>query len=134
MTHFDATVRRPLKRSVCDMAPDALLRVSRQGVSRENHETFPNKMEQRMATRQIKMPRKYGSENETDDAPSQRQRPESGRYLLQVDRQTKGSYPTAEAVQSAALVIKKGYPVVQVSVYDRVGNTNTLVELPVASR
>jgi hypothetical protein len=91
-------------------------------------------MEQRMATRQIKMPRKDGSENENDDAPSQRQRPESGRYLLQVDRQTKGSYPTAEAVQSAALVIKKGYPVVQVSVYDRVGNTNTLVELPVGSR
>jgi hypothetical protein len=51
-----------------------------------------------------------------------------------VDRQTKGSYPTAEAAQSAALVIKKGYPVVQVSVYDRVGNTNTLVELPVAPR
>ena len=86
-----------------------------------------------MATRQFKMPRKYGSENENDDAPSQRQRPESGRYLLQVDRQTKGSYPTVEAVQSAALVIKKGYPAVQVSVYDRVGNTNTLVELPVGS-
>jgi hypothetical protein len=62
-----------------------------------------------------------GSENETDEAPSQRQRPESGRYLLQVDRQTKGSYPTVVAAQSAALVIKKGYPVVQVSVYDRVG-------------
>jgi hypothetical protein len=88
-------------------------------------------MEQRMATRQIKMPRKDGSE--IDAAPSQHQRPESGRYLLQVDRQTKGSYPTVEAVQSAALVIKKGYPVVQVSVYDRVGNTNTLVELPVGS-
>ena len=86
-----------------------------------------------MATRQIKMPRKYGSENEIDEAPSQHQRLESGRYLLQVDRQTKGSYPTAEAVQSAALVIKKGYPVVQVSVYDRVGSTNTLVELPVGS-
>jgi hypothetical protein len=67
-----------------------------------SHEAFANKMEQRMATRQIKMPRKDGSENETDDAPSQRQRPESGRYLLQVDRQTKGSYPTAEAAQSAA--------------------------------
>ena len=91
-----------------------------------SHETFPDKMEQRMATRQIKMTRKYGSENEIDEAPSQHQRPESGRYLLQVDRQTKGSYPTAEAVQSAALVIKKGYPVVQVSV-------NTLVELPVGS-
>jgi hypothetical protein len=75
-----------------------------------------------MATRQIKMPRKDGSE--TDESPSQRQRAESGRYLLQVDRQTKGSYPTAEAVQSAALAIKKAYPVVQVSVYDRVGNTN----------
>ena len=86
-----------------------------------------------MATRQIKMPRKDGSENEIDEAPSQRKRPESGRYLLQVDRQTKGSYLTAEAAQSAALVIKKGYPVVQVSVYDRVSSTNTLVELPVAS-
>jgi hypothetical protein len=50
-----------------------------------------------MATRQIKMPRKDGSENEADEAPSQRQRVESGRYLLQVDRQTKGSYPTAES-------------------------------------
>jgi len=86
-----------------------------------------------MATHQIKMPRKDGSENEIDEAPSQRKRPESGRYLLQVDRQTKGSYLTAEAAQSAALVIKKGYPVVQVSVYDRVDSTNTLVELPVAS-
>ena len=86
-----------------------------------------------MATRQIKMPRKGGSENEIDEGPSQRQRPENGRYLLQVDRQTKGSYPTAEAAQSAALIIKKGYPVVQVSIYDRVGNTNTLVDLPVAS-
>ena len=79
------------------------------------------------------MPRKGGSENEIDEGPSQRQRPESGRYLLQVDRQTKGSYPTAEAAQSAALIIKKGYPVVQVSIDDRVGNTNTLVDLPVAS-
>ena len=87
-----------------------------------------------MATRQIKMPRKDSSENKADEAPSQRQRVESGRYLLQVDLQTKGSDPTAEAAQSAALVIKKGFPVVQVSVYDRVGNTNTLVELPVASR
>ncbi len=86
-----------------------------------------------MATHQIKMPRRDGFENETDEAPSQRQQAERGRYLLQVDRQTKGSYLTAEAAQSAALVIKKGYPVVQVSVYDRVDSTNTLVELPVAS-
>lgn len=87
-----------------------------------------------MVTRQIKLPRKDGSENETDEAPSPRQRAESGRYLLRVDRQTKGSYPTTEAARSAALVIKQSYPVVQVSVYERVGNTKTLMELPVASR
>jgi CRISPR/Cas system-associated protein endoribonuclease Cas2 len=73
-------------------------------------------------------------QNAIDETPSQRQRAESGRYLLQVDRQTKSSYPTAEAAQSAALVIKKGYPILQVSVYDRVANINTLVEMPVGSR
>jgi CRISPR/Cas system-associated protein endoribonuclease Cas2 len=73
-------------------------------------------------------------QNAIDETPSQRQRAESGRYLLQVDRQTKSSYPTAETAQSAALVIKKGYPILQVSVYDRVANINTLVEMPVDSR
>jgi hypothetical protein len=83
-----------------------------------------------MASRQIKMPVKDESDKEVDEAPSQRKRPESGRYLLQVDRQTKGSYQTAEAAQAAALVIKTGYPIVQVSVYDSVDYTSTLVEAP----
>ena len=61
-----------------------------------------------------------------------RVRPERGRYLLQVDRQTKGSYTTSETAQAAALVIKKNYPIVQVSVYDSVDNSNTLVEAPAA--
>jgi hypothetical protein len=86
-----------------------------------------------MASRQIKMPVKDGSENETDVMPSQRKRPETGRYLLQVDRQTKGSYQTSEAAQSAALVIKTGYPIVQVSVYDSVEYSHTMVEAPAAS-
>ena len=86
-----------------------------------------------MASRQIKMPVKDGSDKDVDEAPSQRKRPERGRYLLQVDRQTKGSYPTAEAAQSAAQVIKTGYPIVQVSVYDSVEYTQTLVEAPAAS-
>jgi hypothetical protein len=30
------------------------------------------------------------------------------------------------------LVIKKNYPIVQVSVYDSVDNSNTLVEVPAA--
>jgi hypothetical protein len=84
-----------------------------------------------MASRQIKMPVKDESEKDIEETPSQRKRPESGRYLLQVDRQTKGSYPTAEAAQSAARVIKTGYPIVQVSVYDSVDYTYTLVEASV---
>jgi hypothetical protein len=86
-----------------------------------------------MASRQIKMPVKDASDKDVDEAPSQRKRPERGRYLLQVDRQTKGSYPTAEAAQSAAQVIKTGYPIVQVSVYDSVEYTHTLVEAPAGS-
>ena len=88
-----------------------------------------------MASRQIKMPvkEKDDFEKEPDEVFSQRKRPERGRYLLQVDRQTKGSYTTSEAAQSAALVIKTAYPIVQVSVYDSVDNTNTLVEAPAAA-
>jgi hypothetical protein len=87
--------------------------------------------ERRMATRQIKMPVKDNSD-EVEEVFSQRKRPERGRYLLQVDRQTKGSYTTSETAQAAALVIKKNYPIVQVSVYDSVDNSNTLVEAPAA--
>jgi hypothetical protein len=86
-----------------------------------------------MASRQIKMPAKDGSEKEVDEVFSQRVRPERGRYLLQVDRQTKGSYTTLEAAQSAALAIKTGYPIVQVSVYDSVEYTHTIIERPAAS-
>ena len=88
-----------------------------------------------MATRQIKMPvsaKKDSSEQDVEEVFSQRKRPELGRFLLQVDRQTKGSYATSEAAQAAAMVIKKNYPVVKVSVYDSVDNSNTLVEAPAA--
>ena len=84
-----------------------------------------------MAARQIKKPAKNNSEAEIEDAFSQRKRPERSRYLVLVDRQTKNSYTTAEAAQVAALAIKKA--IVQVSVYDGVDNTHTVVELPAAS-
>jgi hypothetical protein len=64
---------------------------------------------------------------------SQRKRPERGRFLLQVDRQTKGSYTTLEAAEAAALIIKKNYPIVKVAVYDSVDNSNTPVEAPASS-
>ena len=83
-----------------------------------------------MATRQMKMPVKDNSEQEVEEVFSQSKRPERGRYLLQVDRQTKGSFTTAETAQAAALIIKKNFPIVKVSVYDSFDNSNTLVEEP----
>jgi hypothetical protein len=87
-----------------------------------------------MVSRQMKMPAKAdNAEQEAGVIPSQSKRPERGRYLLQVDRQTKGSYTTSEAAPSAAQAIKTGYPIVQVSVYDSVEHTHTTVEALAAS-
>ena len=87
-----------------------------------------------MAPRVIKLrePGEPAQEIE-QEAVSQRKRPEVGRFLLQVDRQTKGSYATAEAAETAGMVIKKGHPIVQVSVYDSVDSVNTLIDLPAGS-
>lgn len=85
-----------------------------------------------MASRPIKMPEKDGSDREPAEPRSQRKRTDNGRYLLQVDRQTKGSYQTAEEAEKAGLAIKQNHPAVQVSVYDRVESVNTIVHLPAA--
>jgi hypothetical protein len=61
---------------------------------------------------------------------TQRKRPDDGRFRLQVDRQTKGSYATYEAAEAAGLAIKKDYPIVQVAVYDGVESVNKIIELP----
>jgi len=89
-----------------------------------------------MATRQMKMPERKAPENaesEAEESFSQRKRPELGRYLLQVDRQTKGSYPTEETAQAAGLAIKKQYPNLYVTVYDAVQSSSTVIALPAAS-
>jgi hypothetical protein len=70
------------------------------------------------------------AEEPAEEAFTQRKKPETGRFLLQVDRQTKGSYATAEAAEKAGLVIKKSHPVVRVSVYDSVDSVNTIIEAP----
>jgi hypothetical protein len=59
----------------------------------------------------------------------QQRRPESGQFLLQVDRQTKASYATYEAAQEAGLAIKSGHPIVQVVVYDAVAGASKFIEL-----
>jgi len=58
-------------------------------------------------------------------------RPETGRYRLQVDRQTKGYFATLEAAEKSGLVIKQKYPKLHVSIYDGAESTNKTVELPV---
>jgi hypothetical protein len=85
-----------------------------------------------MAPRVIKLREQGEPQQETDEAelPSQRRRPEVGRYLLRVDRQTKGSYGTAQAAEAAGILIKKNHPIVQVSVYDSVDSVNRLIDLP----
>ena len=61
-----------------------------------------------MAPRQMKMPEK--TEAEPEEKFSQRKRlVEVGRFVLQVDRQTKGSYPTADAAHAAGLAIKNDF-------------------------
>ena len=80
-----------------------------------------------MAPRQIKMPEKDVSEQAADEAFPQRKRPEIGRYLLQVDRQTKRSFQTQEEAQAAGMIIKKGHPALQVSVYDSGDSISTIL-------
>jgi hypothetical protein len=67
--------------------------------------------------------------NVTLPSISQGKQAEPGRYLLQVDRQTKGSYATEAAARSAAMAIKKKYPVLQVNVYDAIEHANNLISL-----
>jgi hypothetical protein len=66
-----------------------------------------------------------------DEVITQQKRAEVGRFWLQVDRQTKRSFATAGAAETAGMVIKKGHPLVQVSVYDSVESVSTPVEFPV---
>jgi hypothetical protein len=61
---------------------------------------------------------------------SQKRRPESGRYRLQVDRQTKSTYTTFEAAQAQGMIIKKQFSQVQVAIYDTQASANTILELP----
>ncbi len=80
------------------------------------------------------MATRLSKKNQTEDAAqelSQRKQPE-GRYRLQVDRQTKASYPTWEAAEKAGLAIKKSFPVVQVGIYDHVESVNKIIQLPEA--
>jgi hypothetical protein len=88
-----------------------------------------------VAEHEMKMPAKNtkrDAEEGNGKMPSQRRRPESGRYLLQVDRQTKSSFQTFDAARIAGLGIKKTNPILQVTIYDSVDYSATLVDAPTA--
>jgi hypothetical protein len=65
-------------------------------------------------------------EGSVPEPVTQRKPADGGRFRLQVDRQTKGSYATYEAAEKVGLVIKKEHPILQVAVYDGVESVNKL--------
>jgi hypothetical protein len=76
-----------------------------------------------MAPRRMKMPER----TESEENFSQRKRPDVERFVLQVDRQTKGSYPTAEIAFAAGLAIKNGFPLLHVTIYDSIERARTTI-------
>src|SRR5262249_49561554 len=78
----------------------------------------------RMPTKKVVKP------EQTEEVRLQQQQPDTERYQLQIDRQTKRSFKTSEAARSAALEIKSRFPVLQVSIYDDVTKSRTMVEVP----
>jgi hypothetical protein len=83
-----------------------------------------------MTVRQKTITTVTDTDEPTPDVRGQGKRPDSGQFRLQVDRQTKASYPTFKAAEQAGLAIKQGYPLVQVAIYDATGGVNTILELP----
>ena len=82
----------------------------------------------RQATKTITMP--PVAEESVPEPVTQRKPADSGRFRLQVDRQTKASYATYESAEKAGLAIKKEHPILQVAVYDAIESVNQIIELP----
>jgi hypothetical protein len=80
-----------------------------------------------MALRSKTMTKGPEPEEPAQELFSQRRRPETGQFLLQVDRQTKASFSTYEAAEAAGLVIKKNFPVVRVAIYDSLTSVNKII-------
>ena len=81
--------------------------------------------------RQFRMPaKKMDRADQTDESRPQQRQIETERYFLEIDRQTKRSFTTPEAARSIALEIKARFPALQVSVYDSVTKSRTLIDVP----
>ena len=86
----------------------------------------------------MKKPTQLRGDRDAADEPlpegafGQRKPPENGRFRLQVDRQTKASYPTREAAEEAGLAIKRGFPILRVTVFDAEDGQSQTIVLPAA--
>ena len=76
--------------------------------------------------------RDAGAEPLPEGAFGQRKPPENGRFRLQVDRQTKASYLTREAAEEAGLRVKRGFPILHVTVLDAEDAQSQTIALPEA--
>jgi hypothetical protein len=65
-----------------------------------------------------------------EGALGRRKPPEDGRFRLQVDRQTKASYLTREAAEEAGFAIKRGFPILHVTVFDAEEGQSQTIVLP----
>ena len=83
-----------------------------------------------MPQRPFRMPAKKAAKAEqTEEERPETEPTRTERYLLQIDRQTKRSFKTPEAARSAALEIKARFPALQVSIYDSVSKSRTIVDV-----
>ncbi len=80
-----------------------------------------------MATAKITVKKKDSGDDIAMPPPGQT-RTALKRFRLQVDRQTKSAFDTAEEAEAAGQAIKKAYPIVQVSVYDAEKSTQKILE------
>ena len=93
---------------------------------------MPSQREWVLPQRPFKMPtrKKIANAEQTEEERPHQRQPDTERYLLQIDRQTKRSFKTPEAAQAMALEIKARFPALQVSIYDSVTKSRTLVDVP----
>jgi hypothetical protein len=77
--------------------------------------------------------KKVANPEPADEERVRHQEPDTGRYQLQIDRQTKRSFKTPEAARSAALDIKSRFPALQVSIYDSASKSRTVIDTPQSS-
>ena len=85
-----------------------------------------------MALRGKTLTRVADPESPAEEMFSQRKRPDTGRYRLQVYRQTKASFATYDAAEKAGIEIKSRHPVVHVAVYDATDYEIRVIEVPTA--